>query len=136
MSGSPPRDDELVAITVEIVSSYLTANSIAASDLPTLIHAVHGALANLGQAPGAAPRAVKKDPAVPIRKSVTPDYLVCLEDGRRLKMLKRHLRDAYGLSPEEYRARWGLPGDYPMTAPNYAVRRSDIARSFGLGKGR
>lgn len=113
-----------------IVAAYVSRNPVGAERLPELIAQVHGTLAGLGVRPRQSER---PRPAVPVRQSITPDYLVCLEDGRRLKMLKRHLRAAYGLSPSEYRERWGLPGDYPMVAPNYASRRSDLARQMGLG---
>ena len=125
---------ELIAMTADIVSAYLGANEVAAAGLPSLIHAVHGALTGLTGA--AAPEAeAAKEPAVPIRRSITPDYLVCLEDGLKFKSLKRHLRSQYDMSPEDYRAKWGLPKDYPMVAPNYAKARSDLAKQMGLGQG-
>ncbi len=121
--------------TTRIVAAYLTNNPLAASELPAVLQIVHAALARLGQA--AQPEApAQPTPAVPIRKSVTPDYLVCLEDGRKLKMLKRHLRTTYDMTPEDYRARWHLPADYPMVAPNYAERRSQFAKEIGLGRRR
>jgi predicted transcriptional regulator len=124
---------ELIDMTAEIVAAYVSANSIPASDLPGLIHNVHTAL--IGVAAGEPPPPPPKDPAVPIKKSITPDFLVCLEDGRRFKSLKRHLRTKYDMTPEEYRAKWGLPKDYPMVAPNYARARSDLAKQMGLGQG-
>jgi len=124
---------ELIDMTAEIVAAYVSANSIPASDLPGLIHNVHTALT--GVAAGEPPPPPPKDPAVPIKKSITPDFLVCLEDGRRFKSLKRHLRTKYDMTPEEYRAKWGLPKDYPMVAPNYARARSDLAKQMGLGQG-
>ena len=126
-----PTHDELLALTSNIVSAHISKNETAKSELPKLIKEVYGTLSALG-----VPHDQKQDrpnPAVPIKKSVTPDYLICLEDGKKLKMLKRHLRTAYDMSPEEYRARWELPGDYPMVAPNYAKMRSELARKIGLG---
>ncbi|MCW2242573.1 MucR family transcriptional regulator [Azospirillum canadense] len=126
--------EKLVALTAEIVASYVSANRVASSDIPLVVNEVFNALAGTGQ-----PKveAVKPDPAVPVKRSVTPDYIVCLEDGKKLKMLKRHLRTAYNMSPAEYRAKWNLPPDYPMTAPNYAATRSEFAKRIGLGnKGR
>jgi predicted transcriptional regulator len=125
---------ELIAMTADIVSAYLGANEVAAPELPSLIHAVHGALTGLTGAAAPEPEA-PKEPAVPIRRSINPDYLVCLEDGLKFKSLKRHLRSQYNMSPEDYRAKWGLPKDYPMVAPNYAKARSDLAKQMGLGLG-
>ena len=127
-------DAELITLTSQIVSGYVSKNSLQPSDLPSLISSVHQALTSLGlpQAPAEAPADLK--PAVPIKKSVTADYIVCLEDGKKLKMLKRHLRTSYNMSPGEYRSKWGLPADYPMVAPNYAKARSDLAVQLGLGK--
>ncbi|PKQ01762.1 MAG: MucR family transcriptional regulator [Alphaproteobacteria bacterium HGW-Alphaproteobacteria-12] len=122
-------------MAVEIVSAYVGHNKISSDELSGLIHTVFGALTNaaLGEVAGPAPNA---DPAVPVRRSVTPDYLICLEDGKRFKSLKRHLRTQYDLSPEEYRTKWGLPRDYPMVAPNYAQARSRLAKKMGLGQSR
>ena len=122
-------------MTADIVSAFVANNSVAANDLPNLIKATHSALAGIstGETPQAP--AEKQEPAVSIRKSISPDFLICLEDGRKFKSLKRHLRTKYNLSPEEYRAKWGLPKDYPMVAPNYAKARSDLAKSMGLGQG-
>ena len=127
-------ENELLQKTAEIVAAYVSKNSIQVADLPALITSVHQSLATLGQsqAPAEAPADLK--PAVPVKKSVFPDYIVCLEDGKKLKMLKRHLKSSYGLSPDEYRAKWGLPSDYPMVAPNYAKARSALAMEIGLGK--
>ena len=125
---------EIIEMTADIVAAYVGANSVAATDLPALIQSVHRALTGVatgGEVAEAAPR----EPAVPIKKSITPEYLVCLEDGRKFKSLKRHLRTKYNMSPEEYRAKWGLPKDYPMVAPNYAKARSDLAKQMGLGQG-
>ncbi|MGB2932255.1 MAG: MucR family transcriptional regulator [Methyloceanibacter sp.] len=127
--------NELVELTAEIVSAYVTNNTVVASDLPSVIHNVFDALsrasANSGQ-----PAREELKPAVPIKRSVTPDHIVCLEDGKKFKSLKRHLRTHYDLSPEEYREKWGLPHDYPMVAPNYAAARSDLAKRMGLGQRR
>ena len=116
----------------QIVSAHVFNNSVQASDLPTLIQQVYTALTSLGSEPALAVE--KREPAVPVRKSVFPDYIVCLEDGKKLKMLKRHLMTSYGLTPEAYRERWGLPSNYPMVAPSYAERRSALAKSIGLGR--
>jgi predicted transcriptional regulator len=122
---------ELLTLTTQIVSAHVGNNSVELTDLPPLIEQVYKTLANVGQEP--APQPERPQPAVPIKKSVTPDYIVCLEDGKQLKMLKRHLKTAYNMSPEEYRERWGLPPDYPMVAPNYALQRSQLAKDIGLG---
>jgi predicted transcriptional regulator len=123
-------DEEILKQVTEIVAAYVSKNEVAAADLPALIKSVHATLGGFGGENGPAGKA----PAVPVKKSITPDYIICLEDGRRLKMLKRYLRARYGLSPEAYRTKWGLPADYPMTAPNYAAKRSDFARQIGLGR--
>ena len=123
---------ELIPMTADIVAAYVSANAVPAADLPTLIHSVHRALTGVSAA--AAPEPPPKEPAVPVKKSITPDYLICLEDGRKFKSLKRHLRTKYDMSPEEYRAKWGLPKDYPMVAPNYARARSELAKQMGLGQ--
>ncbi|MBP7704911.1 MAG: MucR family transcriptional regulator [Caulobacter sp.] len=127
-------ETDLLACASEIVSAYVSRNAVGQAALPDLIRTVHGSLSHLGAGPVAAPRE-KQKPAVPVSKSVQRDYIVCLEDGAHLKMLKRYLRSRFGLSPEEYRRKWGLPPDYPMVAPAYAERRSDFARKIGLGKG-
>src|SRR5882757_349147 len=119
-------------LTVQIVSAHVANNSVAPNDLPTLIAQVYGSLQSLGKV--AAPIETERpQPAVSIKKSITPEYLVCLEDGKKLKMLKRHLSTAYGMTPEQYRERWGLPVDYPMVAPLYAQQRSALAKTIGLG---
>jgi len=126
--------DENIELVAKVVSAYVTKNAVAAQDLPRLIADVFVAFNTLDQ-PQAEPQpAAKLTPAVPIRRSVTPDYIVCLEDGKKLKMLKRHLRTTYNMSPDEYRAKWHLPANYPMTAPNYAAQRSELAKNLGLGK--
>jgi len=127
------EDQDLLAQTVEIVSSYVSNNTVAVGDLPRLIEDTYAALRSQGTEDAIDPERPK--PAVPIKKSIAPDYIVCLEDGKKLKMLKRHLKTAYNMSPEEYRARWDLPSDYPMVAPNYAKRRSQLAKEIGLGTG-
>ena len=125
--------EQLLEMTTEIVSAYIGNNTIAAGELNELIVSIHDSLHNLTTGGvEVEPEPIK--PAVPVRRSVTPDYLICLEDGKRLKMLKRHLRTTYGLSPDDYRAKWGLPADYPMVAPNYAQQRSEFAKKIGLGK--
>ena len=126
-----PRSSELMALTTDIVASHVSNNTVAITDLPSLIQQVYAALSGLGNAPAAA--ATRPHPAVPIKKSVMPEYIVCLEDGKKLKMLKRHLKTRYNMSPEEYREKWDLPSDYPMVAPNYAKRRSALAKEIGLG---
>lgn len=123
--------NDLLALTADIVSSHVANNSVAVNDLPQLIQNVFATLSGLGTPP-AAPE-VKLEPAVPIRQSVKPDYIVCLEDGKKLKMLKRHLMTSYGMTPDDYRTKWGLPADYPMVAPNYAESRRQLAKSIGLG---
>lgn len=121
-------------MTTEIVASFLTNNKIATEQLPDLIRSVHKTIANLLR--GEEERSSEKlKPAVPVAKSISNDYIICLEDGKKLKMLKRYLRSTYDMSPEEYRKRWGLPADYPMVAPSYAQRRSEFAKKIGLGKG-
>ncbi|MBV9997377.1 MAG: MucR family transcriptional regulator [Caulobacteraceae bacterium] len=127
---------DLLRASAEIVAAYVQRNPVAATALPELIGRVRGVLANLGeQPPPSRARLSRQKPAVPISRSVQHDYIVCLEDGKRLKMLKRYLRSRYNLSPEEYRRKWGLTPDYPMVAPAYAERRSDFAKRIGLGRG-
>lgn len=124
--------EELLAFTTEIVSAYLSNNVMPSSDVPGVIEQVFKTLANVNTDVNVSMD--RPQPAVPIKKSVTPDHIICLEDGKKLKMLKRHLKTAYGMTPEEYRERWGLPADYPMVAPNYADQRSKLAKDIGLGK--
>ena len=124
--------ETFITLTADIVAAHVSNNSVAVNDLPVLISNVHGALTALvGPAP-AAPQP-KQEPAVSIRSSIKPDYVVCLEDGKKLKMLKRHLMTHYQMTPDQYRAKWGLPADYPMVAPNYAEQRRTLAKSIGLG---
>ena len=129
---SEPADNiELLALTTDIVASHVANNTVTIADLPQLIRQVYTSLAAVG-VPAAA-LIERPQPAVPIKKSVTPDYIICLEDGKKLKMLKRHLKTRYGMSPDEYRERWGLAADYPMVAPNYAEQRRELAKKIGLG---
>jgi len=125
------NDEMLITLTADIVAAHVSNNSVAVNDLPQLIANVHGALTTLGS--GAAALEVRAEPKVPIRSSIKPDYLVCLEDGKRLKMLKRHLMTHYQMTPDQYRQKWGLNSDYPMVAPNYAEQRRALAKSIGLG---
>ena len=123
---------DLVGLTAEIVSAYVSKNSVGREDLAVIISDVHDALSRASNRGGSSEREELK-PAIALKKSVTPDYIVCLEDGKKFKSLKRHLRTHYNLSPEEYREKWGLPHDYPMVAPNYAAARSQLAKQMGLG---
>lgn len=123
---------ELLPLVTNIVSAHVTNNSVPVGELPQLIRDVYLALSTISVPPAAAPE--RPAPAVPVKKSVTPDYIICLEDGKKLKMLKRYLRSTYGMSPDEYRTKWALPPDYPMVAPKYAEQRSAIARRTGLGR--
>lgn len=126
--------EQLLTLTSEIVSAHFANNQVASEDIESVIRKVYQTLATVGQA--SASVGERPQPAVPIKKSVTPDYIVCLEDGKRLKMLKRHLMTSYNMTPEEYRERWGLSADYPMVAPNYAHQRSKLAKQIGLGTSR
>ena len=131
-TGDTPSPEELLRLATRIVSAYLANHSLHHDEIPAVIRDVHAALTSLAET--SPEPAASQEPAVPIQRSITPDYLVCLEDGRKLKMLKRHLRSAYGLSPEQYRAKWGLSPDYPMVAPRYAKERSEFAKQIGLGQ--
>ncbi|MBP2315072.1 MucR family transcriptional regulator [Azospirillum soli] len=126
---------ELQTLTAKVVAAYVGNNTVAVGDLPSLISNVQEAFRGLGEEK-AAPVKAEQAPAVPIKKSVTPDYIVCLEDGKKLKMLKRHLKTVYDLTPDEYRVKWNLPPEYPMVAPNYAKARSEMATKLGLGRKR
>ena len=128
---SDALQENLVSLTADIVAAHVSNNSVAVSDLPELIQNVHGALSTLNGP--AEPVVVPAEPAVPVRSSIKPDYLVCLEDGKKLKMLKRHLMTHYSMTPDQYRAKWNLPADYPMVAPNYAEQRRTLAKQIGLG---
>jgi len=137
MTESTTKDEignkSLIEMTTTVVAAYLSNNSVASSQISEVINTVHDALKSLsGGAKEPEPEPLK--PAVPIKKSVTPDYIVCLEDGKQLKMLKRHLRTTYDMTPDEYRVKWGLAADYPMVAPNYAKQRSEFAKKIGLGR--
>ncbi|HEY3694489.1 MucR family transcriptional regulator [Phenylobacterium sp.] len=125
---------DVIEMTADIVSAYVGNNSVSATDLPSLIQSVHRALAGVSLG-GEPVEVAPKEPAVPVRRSITPDHLVCLEDGRKFKSLKRHLRTKYNMSPEDYRAKWALPKTYPMVAPAYAAARSQLAKQMGLGQG-
>ncbi|MEJ6784940.1 MucR family transcriptional regulator [Aminobacter sp. Piv2-1] len=125
--------DRLIELTADVVSAYVSNNPVPVAELPSLISNVHSALQQQTAAPAQEASEPQK-PAVPIKKSVTPDYIICLEDGKQFKSLKRHLSTHHGLSPDEYRAKWGLPADYPLVAPNYAAARSALAKSMGLGR--
>ncbi|HTW35702.1 MAG TPA: MucR family transcriptional regulator [Rhizomicrobium sp.] len=127
------KADDLLKFASEIVAAYVSNNPIPVSEIPAMIKSVHATLGGLAGG-GAAETPTALKPAVTVKKSVTPEYIICLEDGKKLKMLKRYLRSRYDLTPEEYRAKWGLPADYPMVAPNYAAQRSEFAKKIGLGR--
>jgi predicted transcriptional regulator len=122
---------DILALTTEIVAAHVSNNTVPVGDLPHLINQVYQSLSTIGT--GAAPVVERPQPAVSVKKSITPDYIICLEDGKKLKMLKRHLKTAYNMTPEDYRERWSLAADYPMVAPNYAKQRSRLAKEIGLG---
>lgn len=127
------KSDDILKLAADVVAAYVSNNPIPVSEVPSMIKSVHSTLGGLaGASPGEMTTAQK--PAIPIKRSVTPDYIICLEDGKKLKMLKRYLRSNYNMTPEEYRAKWGLPADYPMVAPNYAAQRSEFAKKIGLGR--
>jgi len=134
MENADNMNENLITLTADIVSAHVSNNSVAVNDLPQLIQNVHSALSGLG-ARAEEPQA-KPEPAVSVRSSIKPDYIVCLEDGKKLKMLKRHLMTHYNMTPDEYREKWGLPADYPMVAPAYAEARSRLAKEMGLGQRR
>jgi len=127
-------EDELLKMTAEVVSAYVSNNTLATGQLGDVIQSVYNSL-RLLERQAAEPPSEPLRPAVPVRKSVTPEFLICLEDGKKLKMLKRHLRSTYNLTPDEYRSKWGLAQDYPMVAPKYAAQRSEFAKKIGLGRG-
>ena len=133
--SEPINKEDILVLTTEIVSSYVSNNTISPTDIPAVIEQVFQSLSNVSSG-GTALSVDRPQPAVPIKRSITPDYLICLEDGKKLKMLKRHLKTAYDMSPDDYRERWGLPADYPMVAPSYAERRSKLAKDIGLGTSR
>ena len=126
--------DALLQMTTKVVSAYVGNNTISDAQISDVIESVYGSLEGLGNGTGA--HQTKQKPAVPIKRSITPDHIICLEDGKKLKMLKRYLRTTHGMTPDEYRLKWGLPADYPMVAPNYAKKRSAFAKEIGLGKRR
>ena len=130
-----PKGGDFIALTANIVSAYLSHNTVTANEIPALINQVHSALVRVSGGHGESPGEPLK-PAVSVKKSVTPEYIVCLEDGKKFKSLKRHLRTQYTMTPEQYREKWGLPADYPMVAPNYAAARSQLAKQMGLGQQR
>ena len=130
-----PKNEQLIDLTADIVAAYVGNNPLQMAELPGLISQVHGALSGIAHADAKEPEEPLK-PAVSIRKSITPDYIICLEDGKKFKSLKRHLRTHYDLTPEQYREKWGLPADYPMVAPSYAEARSRLAKEMGLGQRR
>ncbi|WP_298693006.1 MucR family transcriptional regulator [uncultured Sphingomonas sp.] len=132
MSDVIDLSETLITLTADIVSAHVSHNNVAVGEVSGLIRQVHAALAQLGE-PVAPPPPEKQEPAVSVRSSIKPDHIVCLEDGKKLKMLKRHLMTHYGLTPDQYRAKWGLAADYPMVAPNYAAQRRDLAMKIGLG---
>lgn len=135
MSNDNLSNANYIELAADIVSAYVSNNTVASGDLAALIGEVHSALLRVSNGAAEAPAEAQK-PAVPVKKSITPDYIVCLEDGKKFKSLKRHLRTQYDMSPEEYREKWGLPADYPMVAPNYAQARSQLAKQMGLGQQR
>ena len=130
-----PATGNYIELTAEIVSAYVSNNTVPASEIPSLINQIHAALSRVSGKPGDVP-AEQLKPAVSVKKSVTPEHIVCLEDGKKFKSLKRHLRTQYNMTPEHYREKWGLPTDYPMVAPNYAEARSQLAKQMGLGQQR
>jgi predicted transcriptional regulator len=129
-------ESEFIELTADIVSAYVSNNSVPVSDLPALISDVHAALGRVGSGVAPVVPAEAPKPAIPVKRSITADFLICLEDGKKFKSLKRHLRTQYNLSPEQYREKWGLPSDYPMVAPSYAEARSQLAKKMGLGQQR
>ncbi len=133
MSDKPtPTANDMLRMTADVAAAYVSNNTLPAAQLTEVIKTIYASLLSLEKPDAAAVTSQK--PVVPVKKSVTPEYIICLEDGKKLKMLKRHLRTAYGMTPEEYRVKWGLPADYPMVAPNYAEQRSAFAKKIGLGR--
>lgn len=135
MNNEQESKSQLIDLAADIVAAYVSNNTVAPAEIPGLINDVHGALSKVAAGQSAAPAEPLK-PAVPIKKSIHDDYIICLEDGKKFKSLKRHLRTHYDLTPEQYREKWGLPPDYPMVAPNYAAARSALAKKLGLGQRR
>ena len=135
MTDRQDRSLDVLQLTADIIVSHVANNTVPVADMPQLIRQVYDSLSGLGNGE-VADEAGRPEPAVSIRKSITPEYIICLEDGKKLKMLKRYLKTAYNLTPEQYRERWGLPADYPMVAPNYAAQRRELAKKIGLGTAR
>jgi len=135
MADATNDTTDYLGLTAEIVSAYVSNNTVASADIPALINQVHSALLRVSSGE-TQPSTEPLKPAVPIKRSINPDFIVCLEDGKKFKSLKRHLRTQYGMTPEQYREKWGLPVDYPMVAPNYAAARSQLAKQMGLGQQR
>jgi predicted transcriptional regulator len=135
MTSENPKSGDFIGLTANIVSAYVSNNTVPTADIPGLINQVHAALVRVSGGHGETSSDALK-PAVPVKKSITAEYIVCLEDGKKFKSLKRHLRTQYNITPEQYREKWGLPPDYPMVAPNYAAARSQLARQMGLGQQR
>jgi predicted transcriptional regulator len=133
--GDNTGSGNFIALTADIVSAYVSNNTVSANDIPGLINQIHSALTRVSSGQSEAPAEPLK-PAVPVKKSITPEHIVCLEDGKKFKSLKRHLRTQYNMTPEQYREKWDLPADYPMVAPNYAAARSQLAKQMGLGQQR
>jgi predicted transcriptional regulator len=131
-TGRDKSNGDLLRMTAQVAAAYVGNNSLPASQLPEVIRTIYSSMSALDS--GAPVAGLGAKPTVPIKKSIAPDYIICLEDGKKLKMLKRHLRTSYGMTPEEYRIKWGLPADYPMVAPNYAAQRSAFAKKIGLGR--
>lgn len=127
------ENENTIDLTAQIVSAYVSNNAVQAADLPNLIASIHAALSHASSAE-VEPEKVELKPAIPVKKSVTPDHIICLEDGKKFKSLKQHLQSQYGLSPDDYRLKWGLPSNYPMVAPNYADARSNLAKKMGFGR--
>jgi predicted transcriptional regulator len=132
MDDMNDNQEVLITLTADIVAAHVSNNKVSVDDVSTLISNVHSALSGLN-APAAPAPVAKQEPAVSIRASIKPDYIICLEDGKKMKMLRRHLMTAYGMTPDDYRAKWGLASDYPMVAPNYAAQRAELAKKIGLG---
>ena len=133
-SHEKDMNERLLALATQVVAAFVGHNTVTANDLPAVISTVYQSMSRICSGLGTAE--ARTEPAVPLRRSITPDYIICLEDGKKLKMLKRHLKTSYNMTPDQYRARWGLPADYPMVAPNYAKQRSRLAKQIGLGTSR
>ncbi|RYE73195.1 MAG: MucR family transcriptional regulator [Oxalobacteraceae bacterium] len=134
MEHDNTQGDDLLELTASVVAAYVGNNRVSTTEISDLIASIHQSFGSLGTVPAAAPEPVALVPAVPIKKSVTPDYIICLEDGKHFKSMKRHLMTKFGMTPNDYRRKWGLPSDYPMVAADYATKRSELAMNFGLGR--